>query len=270
MIYPTVSKMNKERWIENFARTGIFAKGIVYCLIGLLTSMAALGLSGKKMDKEEAFKLIYEQPFGKTLLICVAIGLLGYITWRLFQAIQDIDHEGKDSKAVFKRIGYGFSALIYLTMAIYAFKLALHGPSSGGGTEKSYITKLLDYPGGNWILGIAAVGIIIGGFRQIYKGYSQRFMKGVNFIRSEHAGQFKKAGIAGYISRGVVLVVIGYFFLRAGLHRNADEVKGTKGAFDFLENNFGSVLMGLVALGLFGYGVFMFVKGRYQKIDMHF
>jgi hypothetical protein len=263
--------MNKEKWVENFARTGIFAKGIVYCLIGILTSMTAFGLSGKKMDKEAAFKLIYDQPFGKTLLILIAIGLLGYITWRLFQAISDIDHEGKDSKAVFKRIGYGISALIYTAMAIYAFKLAVYGPSTGAGdTQKSYINNLLGYPGGNWILGIIGLLIMAGGFRQMYKGYSQEFMENVNFIRNEYADHFKKAGIAGYISRGVVLAIIGYFFLRAGLNKNASEVHGTKGAFDFLENNFGSVLMGLVALGLLGYGIFMFVKGRYQKIDLRF
>ena len=60
---------NREKWVENFARTGIFAKGIVYCLIGLLTSMAALGLQGRKMDKEDAFRLIYNQPFGKMLAL---------------------------------------------------------------------------------------------------------------------------------------------------------------------------------------------------------
>jgi len=263
--------MNKKKWVENFARTGIFAKGIVYCLIGLLTSMAALGLSGKKMDKEEAFKLIYDQPFGRILLILIAIGLLGYIMWRLFQAISDIDHEGKDSNAIFKRLGYGGSALIYLAMAIYAFQLAIDGPQGGGDDmQKSYIIKLLEYPGGNWIFGVVAIAIIIGGFRQMYKGYSQNFMKGVNFIKGEYAGHFKKAGTAGYISRGVVLAIVGYFFLMAALHKNANEVKGTKGAFDFLENNFGGLLMGLVALGLLGYGIFMFIKGRYQKIDLHF
>ncbi len=262
---------NKEKWIEYFARTGIIAKGIVYCLIGLLTLLAALGWRGQKMDKSDAFKVIYEQPFGKALLIIIAISLFGYVTWRLFQAIRDIDNKGNDSKAILIRIGYAFSALIYLSLGIYAFKLALSGSSSGeGDAQKNFISKLLDYPGGAWMLGIVAGIIIVNGFRQIYKGALQRFMKNVNFYQSKHAHIFKKAGMIGYISRGVVLLIIGYFFVRAALNKNAAEAQGTKGVFDFLENNFGSVLMGTVAFGLLGYGIFMFVKGRYQKIDIHF
>jgi hypothetical protein len=262
---------SKEKWIEYFARTGIIAKGIVYCLIGLLTLLAALGFRGQKMDKADAFKVIYEQPFGKTLLIIIAIGLFGYVTWRLFQSIRDIDNKGNDSKAIMIRIGYAFSALIYLSLGIYAFKLALEGSSSGeGDAQKTLVSKLLDYPGGAWILGIVAAIIIINGFRQIYKGSLKRFMKNVNFYQSKHASIFERAGIVGYVSRGVVLLIIGYFFLRAALNKNASEAQGTKGVFDFLENNFGSLLMGAVAFGLLGYGIFMFVKARYQKIDIHF
>ena len=95
-------------------------------------------------------------------------------------------------------------------------------------------------------------------------------MKNVQMTSSQHVDLFRKAGIAGYVARGVVLLIIGYFFLRAALHHNANEAIGTKEAFSFLQHTFGSVLMGVVAAGLIGYGVFMFVKGRYQKIDLNF
>lgn len=264
-----VTSQRKEKSIEYFARTGIFAKGVVYCLIGLLTSLTAVGFGNEKMDKADTFKFIYEQPFGKILLIIIAIGLFGYVTWRMFQAIQDIDHEGNDSKAILVRIGYGVSAAIYLGLGLYALKFALNGSSSGGGDmQKSMIGKVLDYPGGMWIVGVVAVIIAISGGRQIYKGISQRFMKKVDFYNADKAGLFKKAGIIGYVARGVVLIVIGYFFIQAALHKNANEAQGTKEAFDFLENTFGTALMGVVALGLFAYGVFMFIKGRYQRINI--
>ena len=108
----------KEKWIENFARFGIVSKGVVYCLIGILTAMAAFGLQGKKAGKTDAFNLIYEQPFGKILLLIVACGLLGYVTWRFFQAFRDIDHKGNDAKAKVVRIGYAISAVIYLVPPI--------------------------------------------------------------------------------------------------------------------------------------------------------
>ena len=104
----------------------------------------------------------------------------------------------------------------------------------------------------------------------MFKAISGKFMKNIQLTASKHVDLYKKAGIVGYFSRGVVLLIIGYFFLRAALHHNASEAIGTKEAFGFLENTFGSLLMGLVAAGLVGYGVFMFVKGKYQKIDLHF
>jgi hypothetical protein len=95
-------------------------------------------------------------------------------------------------------------------------------------------------------------------------------MKNIQLMNSQHADFFRRAGIAGYVARGVVLLIIGYFFLRAALHHNANEAIGTKEAFSFLQHTFGTFLMGGVAAGLVGYGVFMFVKGRYQKIDLNF
>jgi hypothetical protein len=261
----------REKWTEKFARFGIIAKGIVYCLIGFLTFMAALDLGGGKANKSVAFQVIYAQPLGKILLIIIAFGLFGYVTWRFFQSVYDIDYNGNDINARFTRIGYAFSAIIYLGLAIYALKLSLNGPPSEGNDSQQFIiSKVLSYSSGKWVIGIAALLTIGNGIRQIHKGLSGKFIKNVQLMRAQHSDLYKKMGIIGYISRGIVLIIIGYFFLRAAVHLNASEAIGTKGAFDFLENNFGKFLMGLIALGLFGYGVFMFVKGRYQKIDLNF
>jgi hypothetical protein len=263
----------KERWIERFARFGIISKGIVYCLIGILAAVPAVGLRGQRMNKSDAFRLIYDQPLGQFLLLVVAVGLAGYVTWRLFQAIRDIDHKGKDTKAAFTRIGYAFSAFVYATLAYYAIKLAIGGPdgsSGGGGSRRFVVSKVLEFPAGEWLIGISAVLIFFQGIRQIYKGASGKFCKSVQLIGNEYGNVYKKAGILGYISRGVVLLVLGYFFFRAAVNGSGSEIQDTKGAFDFIENTFGSLLMFLVAIGLIGYGVFMFVKGRYQKIDLDF
>jgi hypothetical protein len=269
---PVTSSRNdsiKEKWTERFARFGIFSKGFVYLMIGILTVMAAAGLGGEKASKSEALKVIYEQPFGKILLIIIAFGLFGYVTWRFFQSVFDIDYKGNDANGKFIRLGYAFSALVYFSVAIYALKLSLGAPS-GGNSQEFIVSKVLDYPAGAWAIGIAALLILGSGIRQIYKGVSGKFMKNIQLIHTKHADIFRKTGIVGYVSRGVVLMIIGYFFLRAALHHNADEAIDSKGAFSFLENTFGTFLMGMVATGLVGYGVFMFIKGRYQKIDLNF
>ena len=260
---------SKDKWFEKFARFGLVSKGIVYLLMGTLSVLAAFGLSTDKGDKEEAFKFIYEQPFGKFLLIAIALGLLGYVMLRCFQAFKNTENKSSDVKGALDRIGYGMSAALYLGIAGYALKLVFAGSAGGEGDSRQFVvSKVLEYPGGKYIIGIASLVVIGMGIYQITRGVTGRFMKRVNLYRSSMKDAFKSAGTIGYISRGIVLAIIGYFMFHAAWVSNPNEAQGTSAAFDFLQNTFGSLMMAIVALGLAGYGVFCFVKAKYQKIDL--
>ena len=262
---------SKEKWFEKFARFGLVSKGIVYFLMGTLSVLAAFGLSKEKGDKQEAFKFIYEQPFGKFLLIAIALGLLGYVMLRLFQAFKNTENKSKDLKGTLDRVGYAMSAGLYLAIAAYALKLAFAGSGGGEGDSRQFIiSKVLEYPGGTYIIGIASLVVIGMGIYQIIRGVTGRFMKRVNLVRSNMKDAFRSAGTIGYISRGIVLAIIGYFMFHAAWVSNPSEAQGTGAAFEFLQNKFGSLMMAIVALGLVGYGVFCFVKAKYQKIDLDF
>lgn len=257
----------RRKWFENFARFGIVSKGIVYCLMGILTVLTALGLQSIKANKTDAMKVIYHQPFGKFLLAMVGVGLLGYVALRFVQAFMDIGQKGKDLRGLFMRIGFAISAVLYLGLSIYAFKLCITH-HAGGGSKQFLVGKVMAYPAGEWIIGIAAVIIIISGIRQIYKGVSGKFMENIQLSRSKYSDVFRKAGLVGYVARGVVFCILGYFLILAASHSNPNEAKGTDGAFDFLQNTFGTVLMGIVAAGLLAYGVFMFVKAKHEPIEL--
>lgn len=271
-ILSTFSHQSKENWFEKFARFGLVSKGIVYCLMGIISVLAAFGLSQENGDKAEAFELIYGQPFGQVLLVIIALGLLGYAMLRFFQAFKDVNNKGNDMKGILDRIGYTMSGFLYLGIAVYAVKLVFAGPGGGGdGDSREFVvSKVLEYPGGQYAVGIAAVIVVGMGIYQIYRGVTGKFMKRVNLIRSNMKDAFKMTGTLGYISRGIVLVIIGYFLFHAALLSSPDEAQGTGAAFSFLENKFGSFMMALVAVGLIGYGAFTFVKAKYQRIDLDF
>jgi hypothetical protein len=258
----------KRKWFENFARYGLISKGIVYCLFGILSSMAAFGLRGDEADKTEAFGVIYNQPFGKVLLMIIAVGLCGYVTLRIFQSFKDINHKGNNAVGIITRIGYGISAMIYISLAVYAVKLVFEGHGDSGSSRQFIVSKALEFSGGRWLVAIAGLIMIGSGVQQIVKGVTGSFFERMKLIRSGPAKILKKAGIIGYISRGVVLGIIGYLFLLSAWASNPQKAQGTDGAFNFLENNFGSFLMGAVALGMVGYGIFMFIQARYQQIDI--
>ncbi|WP_242928897.1 DUF1206 domain-containing protein [Pontibacter vulgaris] len=262
----------RPEWIERFARFGLIAKGVVYCLVGILAFMAAFELGGNRQNagKTGVFQFILEQPFGTILLALVAAGMLCYALWRFIQAIKDTEDKGTDTKGIGKRIGYAFSGFVYGTLAFYAFKL-LMGNSSGsnGDSRQKMASTLLSQPFGQWLLGAVALGTIAVGIHQIYRALSGKYKKNVQgmHLKPEIEKTLIKAGKVGYIARGVVWMIIGYLFLKAATEANSSEAGGSKRAFQFLEEaSYGSYLLGAVALGLICYGIFMFVRAKYQNI----
>lgn len=266
--------VNKNKWIENFARFGYAAKGIVYCLVGILACIAAFG-SGKSNDtsKTDALKLIQEQPFGKTMLALVALGLLGYVLWRFIEAVKDPHHHGTKAKGILTRIGYGISALIYLGLSIFAFKLVINGNNSGGegNTQQNILNKVMDHEAGLWIIGMVALIIIGKGIYHIIRAVRGKYRKDIREekIDPKYRNLLIKAGGIGYFARGIVWGIIGYLLLRAALNSNPNAAGGTENALSFVENGFGSLVLAIIALGLICYGIFKILEGMYKKISVN-
>jgi hypothetical protein len=77
----------------------------------------------------------------------------------------------------------------------------------------------------------------------------------------------KRSGQAGLAARGVVFCIIGVFLIQAALSANPEEARGLGGALDTLAAQpYGPYLLGAVALGLVGYGVYCAVNARYRRI----
>lgn len=258
-----------------FARFGMFAKGIVYIILGVLTAMAAFNIGGEQTTgKSGALEFIFYQPFGKFLLVIVAIGLLGYVIWRWIQAFKDPESKASDDgkKRGIKRVSYFISGLVYMLVAFEAGRMVFTNGSSGGSEgnsqKQSLVAQILEMPAGQWIIGLIAVILFGKAIFQFYRAISGQFAKKVQ-DSSELDQRVKmvlhKAGMVGYIARGVVVAVIAFFFMQAALQSNPGQVEGTKGAFQFISSMAaGTWLLGIVAVGLACYGVFMLVKARYR------
>jgi hypothetical protein len=76
---------------------GFVARGLIYGTIGILAVKLAVGAGGKATSQQGALKTIAQQPFGKVLLILVAIGLAGYALWRILRALLGHGPEASDS-----------------------------------------------------------------------------------------------------------------------------------------------------------------------------
>ncbi len=255
--------------IKTLARLGFAAIGVVYLLMGLLALLAATGLGrGAHADREEAVLRLQDLPGGSILLGLIALGLLGYIVWRFTQALRDTENKGSGAKGIGTRLWYAASGLFYGGLALTAGRLALTGQAAkGGNASQSVAANVLSWPGGEWLLLLGGAVVVGVGLFQIYRAYGGQFQKDVNASSLSAAQQrlVYRVGQMGFTARGIVLGIVGYFVVQAGLQSRAAVVGNTGDAFDLLAA-MGPVVLGAVAAGLVAYGVYMLVQARYPVL----
>src|SRR5215212_5930987 len=110
-------------WLVAFGRVGYTAKGIVYALIGLLAVRVALGRGGAMTDQQGALVQVARAPFGRVLLVALAIGIAGYALWRFLQAACDTERKGKDAAGLAARLIYAGIGLFHAGLVFGALNL---------------------------------------------------------------------------------------------------------------------------------------------------
>jgi hypothetical protein len=253
---------------EWLARAGLVARGIVYGVIGLLALKLALGSSGKTTSQQGALQTIAGQPFGKVLLIALAIGLAGYSAWRLMRALLGHGHSERDS--AFKRVAAGASGLVYAALCVVAVKILLGTGSSGGSAAPRKETAgVLGWSGGTVIVAVAGCVLIGVGLYQGYKGLARAFMDEADTSKASPQTRraYEALGVFGHLARMVVFALTGYGLLAAAIDYEPRKAIGLDGALQELaSNSYGPLLLGIVAAGLVGFALFSIADARFHKI----
>jgi len=260
------------RWMTLLARLGYTVKGIVYVVIGWLAVMLAIGHGGKATDQSGAIQTINNLPFGKFLLVVVAIGLLGFALWSFIQALFDTEGKGRDAKGIVSRIGYAVVGASYGLLSYATFQIVV-GTGRGGSNSTSRTQDgtalLLKQPPGIALVIIVGIGVLCVAAYLFSKAYSANFKSRLNL--TELSAQMRKLminlGRFGYAALGVVFSIIGIFLIVAAFQHNAKQAVGLDGALQELARQpFGPFLLGIVALGLIAYGLYSFVEARYRRL----
>jgi Domain of Unknown Function (DUF1206) len=252
---------------EPLARAGFVARGLVYGIIGVLALRLALGYGGKITNQQGALHTVAHQPFGKFLLILVAIGLGGYSLWRLLRAAIGHGPEGVDSS--FDRVAAAASGLAYGAMCVLAVKIVTGSGGSSAGNAKKTTAGVFGWPGGQWIVGIAGAVMIGVALYQGYRGITQEFLED---SKTEEMGPrmrewIARIGTVGHLARMVVFGLVGIFLIKAAVDFQAGAAVGLDGALaKVLHHSYGNYLLGIVAAGLIAFALYSLSDARYRKI----
>lgn len=262
--------------VVRFARAGWMAKGVVYVLLGVLAVSLATqeatgeGGSGEEVSQTGAIQELAEAPLGTLALWFVAGGLGLYVVWRLASIALPAE---SSLKTWATRAGYLVSALVYLALAATAVNIASSGGSGGGGGGESRVDRLsrdlMDMTGGRWLVGLVGVGIIAIGVVFAVRGLSASFEDDLDpgGVGPADHDTIVALGRVGWVARGVMMGIVGWFFVQAAISYSPDEAQGLDGALrDATGSTIGTWLVGAVAFGLIVYGVYCVISAPRTRL----
>ncbi|MBI1401607.1 MAG: DUF1206 domain-containing protein [Porphyrobacter sp.] len=244
---------------ETLVRVGYFSRAVLYIVLGVI-ALTSAGRIGE--GTQGIFRAVEELPAGTLLLWVLVVGLAAYGLFRLASPLFDIEHEGSDAKGWGKRIGHAGSAIAHFALAWTAFKFATGSPSGGGNGASQAAAGVLSVQFGGLVIGILGLAFFLAAAAQAEKAISGKFMRR---IAPNAPDATRWLGGAGYLSRAVVFVVIGWSLVEAGfLSQGASNVKTLGEAVAVLAGT--GWVFTLIAIGLILFGLFSLILARYRII----
>jgi formate hydrogenlyase subunit 3/multisubunit Na+/H+ antiporter MnhD subunit len=256
-------------WVERLARLGLVAQGISFGLVGVLAIELALGNGGSATDREGALKKIAEGSIGRAIVIALAIGFGAYALWRLAQVFLGHDVEERHGSPKWgKRVSSLGKAAIYAGLCWTAISI-LTGGGGGSNREQETTKGVLGWPAGRWVVGAIALAIAGAALWNLYRGVSGRYKKQLKTgeMSATELRWTSRIAVVGLLARAVVFGIVAWFFFKAAAGYDANQARGLDGALRKLAHEpYGEVLLGVVAAGLFAYGVFCLIQARYREV----
>lgn len=251
--------------MDQLARVGLVAFGIVHLAMGWLTLRLAFGDREESADSTGAVRELAQQPFGEAIVWAVAIGMVLLALWQAIEAA--VGHrQDDDTKRLRKRLTSLGKVVVYGAIAASAFKVVTGSSSSKKDGTTSLSAKLLDLPFGQVLVGLVAIGIAVVGGYLVFKGVTQRFLKDIE--AGGASGRVGTAyvwlGTAGYTAKGAAIIGVAALFGYAAVTHEAKKSGGIDQALrTLLDQPFGPFVTGLVGAGFIAFGLFCFAWARH-------
>jgi hypothetical protein len=244
------------------ARVGYAVSGVLHLLIAWIALQVAWFSSGKSADQSGALQSLAGNSLGRLTLWVALLGFLALGLWQLASALA-VRTGGDSSKWAVKAKSFA-KAVVYLVLAWSSFSFAKGQPSSSKAQSADFTATLLQHTGGRLLVAVIGVVIIGVGVYHVVKGWTKKFLQDL----AENPGTIAtRAGVVGYVAKGIALAVVGFLFLTAAAQNSASQATGLDGALRSLRQQpAGPWLLSAVALGIGAYGFYSFARARHARV----
>ena len=261
--------------LRRLAALGLVGYALIHLLIGYLAlalawfQRSAANDGQRSTDSSGALALLARNPVGNALLWVLAVGLAALCLWQGSEVLRHHRHlppsgeERRDALLqVVKTVG---TAAFYGYLAVSAVRSAL-GHSQTRGKQQHTVAGVLGWPGGQAIVTAVAVVVAAIGVYLAHKGVRSGFTDEIDldcFSRRVRAAT-RRVCQAGFVLKGVALVLVGVVVGWAALRVHPDRGDGMDGALRVIAGEpFGQWLLTAIALGLGAFAVYCLVRARH-------
>ena len=263
----------KNKLLKTVTLFGCFSTGIIYSAIGIIAILSFLKLKQGGADESSFFVLLNDFVAGRMLNWLIILGALCFIVWRFYEAFKDPYHIGTNTKAMLLRTGTACSSAADAFIILSALRAMFDqhkAPVTGEPLQqRDMVARLLNFDWGHIAVMIIGVVILITAVVLVLYGLSKSFTEA---IRADDFNPKQKIAVhtiayAGYFSRGTILLITGFFFVKSAIKNNSSYIVNTDKSFDFIGDHIGHPWFILIAVGTILYGVYMFILGLHYDVS---
>jgi hypothetical protein len=254
--------------LEALTRVGFLGYGLLHLAVAWLAVQIALGHPGDEGDQSGAFRYLAGQPFGRILLVVVAVGLAAMAVWQLLLAAIGHRDEHGVSRTL-ERLASLARTVIYAALAWTAWRVVAGNPRSDAEQTQSTTAGIMAQPAGRFLVALAGLIVVAVGVGLAVYGWKKKFEKRLLLSRMSWQTRrlVSRLGQSGYIAKGVAFGIVGLLLLDAAISDNPAKSRGLDAALRVLvARPYGPFLLILVAIGFAAFGVYCLFQSRYRKV----
>jgi hypothetical protein len=256
------SKAKGSSALRGGARVGYAFSGFLHLVIAWIAIQVAWSASSRSADQSGALRAVSASSLGRLTLRGAMLGFASLGLWQL--AIGFAARRARGTSPWAARAKGSAKAVLYLGLA-WTTSSAVQGRPGSSKAQSLDVTAILLQQGGGRLM-VALLGLVVIGVggHHMAKGWARKFLTDLNRNPGSPA---VRAGVVGYVAKGVSLALVGAMFVVAAVHDSSRQAAGLDGALRLLgQQAFGPLLLTAVGAGIAAYGFYSFARAKHARV----
>src|SRR4051812_293154 len=173
------ARKKKRSFVCYLPMGGCFSTGIMYVAIGVIAILSFLKIRHGGADEGSLVSLLNDFTIGKVFIWIILLGTISYITWRIYESINDPYDYGKSTKGIALRIGVALSTIPDALIAYCAILILLgksNIPEDGQPEQqRRMVNNILEKNWGDWFIILIGLLVFVTAVIQLIYGITKDY-----------------------------------------------------------------------------------------------